>query len=171
VYRETKRHVERTIDVSTGTAGAVEPFIQSREEAAEAWFFGARTWVRATSKTTGGVLGVIEQVADPGTGSPYHVHHNEDEEFYIIEGQLSFVSGEQSWVAGPGTFAFLPRDIPHGFEVVGDSPARFLLMMTPGGFENFVAELSEPAPAPPDMAKVMPAAARYGVEILGPLPT
>ncbi len=147
-----------------------QPFIQAREEAEEGWFFGGRTWIRATSRETGGRLGVIEQISDVGVGSPYHVHHNEDEEFYVIEGQLRFVSGEKSWTAGPGTFAFLPRDVPHGFEVVGDGPARFLLFVTPGGFENFAAELMEPAPAPPDMAKIMPVTVRYGLEILGPLP-
>lgn len=157
--------------MSTETVQAAGPFIQSREDAEGAWFFGGETKIRATSETTGGQFGLIEQVLDPGIGSPYHVHHNEDEQFYIIEGQLRFVSGGQSWVAGPGTFAFLPRDIPHGFEVVGDSTARILLMVTPGGFENFVTELWEPAPAPPDMAKVMSVAATYGLEILGPLPT
>lgn len=149
---------------------ALDLFIQSREDAGEAWFFGGRTWIRATAESTGGGLGIVEQILDPGGGSPYHIHHNEDEEFYILEGQLRFVSGDRSWVAGPGSFAFLPRNIPHGFEVVGDGPAHFLLMATPGGFEQFVSELSEAAPAPPDMPKVMEAAGRYGLEILGPLP-
>jgi hypothetical protein len=78
--------------------------------------------------------------------------------------------GEFSWSAGPGTFAFLPRDIPHAFEVVGDTPARFLLMVTPGGFEDFVARLSEPAASPPDMEKVLALAPEYGLEIPGPTP-
>jgi quercetin dioxygenase-like cupin family protein len=156
--------------MGTGETVALRPYIQALDEAAEGWFFGGRTRVRASSETTGGILAVIEQVGDPGLGSPYHIHHNEDEQFYILEGQLRFVSGDQSWTAGPGTFAFLPRDIPHGFEVIGDTPARFLLMVTPGGFDAFVAELTEAAPAPPDMPKVMEAAGRYGLEILGPLP-
>jgi quercetin dioxygenase-like cupin family protein len=156
--------------MSVETATARTPFIQSREDAEGNWFFGGQTWIRATAETTGGAFGLIEQTGDPGLGSPYHIHHNEDEEFYIIEGQLRFVSEGKSWVAGPGTFAFLPRDVPHGFEIVGDSPARFLLMATPAGFENFVTDLWGPAPAPPDMPKVMAAAAKYGLEILGPLP-
>jgi len=154
--------------METGTV--LQPFVQDREAAPEAWFFGARTWIRASAKETGGQLAVIEQVCDPGTGSPYHVHHLEDEEFYVIEGQLRFVSEGSSWLAGPGTFAFLPRDVPHAFEVVGDTPARFLIMVTPGGFEAFVAELSEAEPLPPDMAKVMATAPRFGLEILGPMP-
>lgn len=152
----------------TSTEG--QPFIQDRTAASEAWFFGGRTWVRITSQETGGQMGVIEQVCEPGVASPFHVHHNEDEQFYIIEGSLRFVSDGESWTAGPGTIAFLPRNVPHAFEVVGDVPARFLLMVTPGGFEEFVAELSEPAPGPPDMAKVMAITPRFGLEILGPIP-
>ena len=84
------------------------PFIQSREEAELTWFFGGQNRIRVTSAQTGGNLAVIEQLADPGLGSPYHIHHNEDEEFYIISGQLRFVSGDESWIGGAGTFAFLP---------------------------------------------------------------
>lgn len=154
------------MEISTST----QPFIQAREAAHESWFFGGRTRIRATSRETGGQLGIIEQLCEPGVASPYHVHHQEDEQFYVLEGQLRFMSEERSWTAGPGTFAFLPRDVPHAFEVVGDTPARFLLMVTPGGFENFVAELSEPAPGAPDMGKVMATASGYGLEILGPVP-
>jgi hypothetical protein len=75
-------------------------------------------------------------------------------------------------VLGPGGFAFLPRDVPHGFRTEGDVPSRSLLMATPGGFDSFVTELSTKTPpsGPPDMAVLMATATRYGVEILGPLP-
>jgi len=152
------------------TSTSRQPFIQAREGAPESWFFGGRTRIRATSRETGGQLAIIEQVCEPGVASPYHVHHREDEQFYVLEGQLRFASEGRSWTAGPGTFAFLPRGIPHAFEVVGDTPARFLLMVTPGGFEDFVAKLSEPAASPPDMEKVMALAPGYGLEILGPTP-
>ena len=72
---------------------------------------------------------------------------------------------------------FLPRDIPHGFRVVGTSSARFLVLTTPGGFEGFVMEGGEPAPtltlptpSAPDMDKLIALAAKYRIEILGPLP-
>ena len=151
---------------STALALSVTP----RDSVPAKWFFGAQSWLRATTDSTGGALAVLEQIAAPGTGSPYHMHHNEDEMFYVIEGSVRFVSGERSWIAGPGTWAFLPRDIPHGFEVAGDGPARYLLLTAPAGFDGFVQELWKDAPAPPDMAKVMEAAGRYGLDILGPLP-
>jgi quercetin dioxygenase-like cupin family protein len=154
-------------------ASTVEPIVTSLEERAATWFLGVETWLRATSAQTGGALGLVEQVIPAGFESPYHVHHAEDEAFYVIEGQIRFISGERSWLAGAGGFAFLPRDIPHGFRVEGDTPARVLLLVTPGGFEGFVAELSEPAPpaGPPDLAKVVQVAAGYNLDILGPLPS
>lgn len=150
--------------------GQAVPVVQALDDAPRGWFFGGEAKMRTTSEETGGQLAIIEQYCAPGLASPYHVHHNEDEEFYIIEGQLRFVSEGKSWVGGPGTFAFLPRNIPHGFEIVGETPARFLLMVTPGGFENFAMELWTSEPAPPDMGKVMEATPRYGLEIFGPLP-
>jgi quercetin dioxygenase-like cupin family protein len=148
------------------------PFVDALAADDATWFLGARTWLRATASQTGGAFGLVEQVIEPGFASPYHVHRNEDEAFYVIEGEVRFVSEGQSWFAGAGGFAFLPRNIPHGFRVEGDVPARVLLLVTPGGFEGFVAELSEPAPpaGPPDMGKLMQAAASYSIDILGPLP-
>ena len=137
-------------------------------------FLGVPTTLRATHETTGGAFGLVENSAmPPGFGSPYHVHHREDESFYVIEGEVAFVVDGQWHYAGPGTFVHGPRDIPHGFAVIGTRPARMLLLATPGGFEQFVLALRTPfdtTPEPPDMAALMEAAARHGVDILGPLP-
>jgi len=72
---------------------------------------------------------------------------------------------------------FGPRDIPHGFRVDGKDPAKLVILATPGGFERFVVEMSEPArtaalppPSQPDMQKLLNVAAKYKIEILGPLP-
>jgi hypothetical protein len=67
----------------------------------------------------------------------------EDELRYVLEGSVRFVSGQTSVVADEGGLAFLPRDIPHGFEVVGPAEARMLAVVAPSGFEAFVEELSE----------------------------
>jgi quercetin dioxygenase-like cupin family protein len=153
-------------------ASVVAPYLQAFDEEAVRWFLGSQVWRRADAAQTGGMLGLIEQIVPPGFGSPYHIHRNEDEAFYVLEGAIRFFSGDRSWVLGPGGFAFLPRGIPHGFRTEGDAPSRSLLLATPAGFEGFVAELSAPAPParPPDMGMLMAVAARYGVEILGPLP-
>ena len=139
-------------------------------------FLGLPTILRARASTTRGAFGLVEQVMLPGFASPYHVHHREDEAFYVLEGQMRFVCGGVWMAAGPGTFVFGPREVAHGFKVVGESPARMLLLCTPGGFEQFVLDLSEPEPAPgaepapPDMARLAAVAAKYAIDILGPLP-
>ena len=139
------------------------------------WFLNTLTFVKATGKQTGGAYGLIEEICPVGSGSPYHMHHNEDETFYIVEGEVIFISGDRVIKATGGSFVFLPRNIPHGFRV--DAPTRLLLMNNPGGFEQFVVEGGEPAKelvlppfGPPDMEKLMTLAAKYNVDILGPLP-
>jgi quercetin dioxygenase-like cupin family protein len=156
----------------------IQPQVIARGDGAPMWFLGALTFITATAETTRGAFGLLEQVIPAGFGSPFHVHHAEDEAFYVLEGQLTFFSQGKKSQVGPGGYIFGPRDIPHGFRVDGTTPARVLLLTTPaGGFENFVREMSEPAhnsnepPAgPPDMEKLMSLAAAYKIDILGPLP-
>jgi mannose-6-phosphate isomerase-like protein (cupin superfamily) len=158
---------------------ARRPYAIHREEGETLSFFGSLTWIKATGEQTGGAFCLIEHLMPPGEEIPWHLHHNEDESFYVIEGEVLFIVGEeqQRITAGPGTFVFGPREIPQGFRVAGSSPARMLVEATPAGFEHFVLALSKPAPesgfppaGPPDMEKVMAAAARANIEILGPLP-
>ncbi len=81
---------------------------------------------------------------------------------------------DDKWMkATAGSYVYGPRDIPHGFKVVGSDPVRMLLMWAPAGFEKMVIDMAtdaSAAPVPPDMKKLMAAAAACGVEILGPLP-
>jgi quercetin dioxygenase-like cupin family protein len=150
------------------TAG-LQPY-SNTTEAPSIYFLGLPTILRATSQTTNGAFGLVEQVLPAGFASPYHTHRLEDEAFYVLEGEMAFVCGNSWTVAKAGTFVFGPRDIAHGFKVLGDAPARLLLLCAPGGFEQFVVDMSEPAPAPPDMAKLMAVAAKYKIDIHGPLP-
>jgi hypothetical protein len=85
---------------------------------------------------------------------------------------MAFVCDGKWMKGGPGTYVFGPREIPHGFKVVGSIPARMLLLCAPAGFESFVLELSVPFNdfTPPDMAKLMAVAAKYKIDILGQLP-
>ena len=156
-------------------AQSLQPILNTREDAPFR-FLGLPTTVRATRESTNGGFGLVESWMPAGFASPYHVHRREDEAFYVLEGSMAFVCGGKWMTAGPGTYVFGPRNIAHGFKVVGDAPARMLLLCSPGGFEQFVLDLGEPepapgqAPAPPDMAKVVATAAAYDIEILGPLP-
>lgn len=150
-----------------------KPYLQTRADAAFR-FLGIPTLMRSTAETTNGAFGLMEHWEMPvGFASPYHTHHREDESFYVLEGEMGFVSNGEWSKAGPGTFVYGPREIAHGFKVIGNSPARMLLMCTPGGFEQFVLEqmtpIAEP-PTPPDMAKLMMLAGKFGIDIHGPLP-
>jgi quercetin dioxygenase-like cupin family protein len=133
--------------------------------------------LKATGEQTNGAYGLIEQILSPGFASPLHVHHSEDEAFYLLEGEASFTCGSKTMKAIPGSYIFFPRDIPHWFRIVGTQPARLLQFNFPAGLENFFVEAGEPAlepispPAgPPDFEKLVSTAAKYDVEILGPPP-
>ena len=155
------------------TSTEQKPYSNTREEAVFR-FLGVPTAVRSTAETTNGAFGLIESWEMPvGFASPYHTHHREDESFYVLEGEMAFVCGGKWLRATAGTFVYGPREIAHGFKVIGNAPAKMLLMCTPGGFEQFVLAqampISEP-PSPPDMAKLMMLAAKFGIDVHGPLP-
>lgn len=149
---------------------SLQPHV-SRADAPPTFFLGLPTVVRASRQTTGGAFGLIDHLSmPPGFASPYHTHHLEDEAFYVLEGRVAFVCDGEWMTGGPGTYVFGPRGLAHGFTVIGDAPARMLLLCSPGGFEQFLLDLSGPVPAPPDMAKLMAVAAAYQVDLHGPLP-
>lgn len=158
-------------------AVASRSYALAREEGQPLWFLGSLTLVKATAAQTNGSFGLVEQILPVGFRSPWHLHHQEDEAFYVVEGEMTFICGNDRVQAGPGAYVYGPGGIPHGFRVDGTSPARLLLLNTPAGFEQFVVEMSEPASArvmpaaePPDMAKLATLAAKYKIDILGPLP-
>ena len=140
------------------------------------WFFGTLLTLKATGDDTDGRVMGPENLAPRGAGSPLHVHHNEDEWFYVLEGELRLWVGGTTVEAPAGSFAFGPKDVPHTFEVASDT-ACFLLVTQPAGFESFVELLGQPAPSltipppmepPADPTPLIEAAARFGIEILGP---
>src|SRR6185503_9984985 len=88
------------------------------------WFLENRMTIKATARSTGGAYGLVESLIAPGFSPPLHVHHREDEAFWILEGDVSMRCGDRTFRAGPGAFVFLPRDVPHTFVVEGDVPAR-----------------------------------------------
>jgi quercetin dioxygenase-like cupin family protein len=152
------------------------PVAHSAGDGESRWFLGALTTIKASAETTAGRVAVTENWAPRGHGSPLHVHHNEDEWFYVLSGELTFWVDGQVTRAGAGSFVYGPRDVPHTFAVTSDE-ARFLLVVEPAAFESFLLELSEPAqsatlpPAsvvPPAPEAMVAAAAGYGLEILGP---
>ncbi|HYZ82354.1 MAG TPA: quercetin 2,3-dioxygenase [Solirubrobacteraceae bacterium] len=139
------------------------------------WFTNNLMTLKATSETTGGAYALMEAVAPAGSGPPLHVHHREDESFWVLEGVLSVWCGEEMFTAAAGDYVFLPRDVPHTFAIEGEEPARILSMATPGGLEGYFATVGRPAEGnglPPagaiDVARLASVGEAFGLEILGP---
>jgi mannose-6-phosphate isomerase-like protein (cupin superfamily) len=139
------------------------------------WFIDNLVHVHVDGDASGGTLALQDERGRRGNMPPLHVHRRDDETFYVLEGEVTlFVGGEQI-VLGPGQAAFAPRDVPHAYRVESDE-ARWLVITTPAGFEAFVREVADPAPTdelppdgrPVDAAALGQAAAKAGIELLGP---
>lgn len=111
------------------------------------WFLGTLVIVKATGEDTGGAFTLLEQLAPPGFGPPLHVHHREDEPFFVLEGRVRFRCGDREFLMESGGYVFLPKGVPHAFRIEGSTPARLLQMTLPPGFERFVQEIGVPAPS------------------------
>lgn len=139
-----------------------EPFVSKPGQGERLAFMGQVSFVRATGHNTGGALTFTETRTPAGNGPPKHVHSNEDEMFYVIEGELSVTLGDQTHAAPAGTFVFAPRGVPHAYTAT--APTRHIAIVTPPGFERFLHDAGEAAIAGPQaLASV---AARYGITML-----
>ena len=139
------------------------------------WFLGNLMMVKATAQSTNGAYGLLESLIPAGASPPLHVHHREDEAFWVLEGTLTIRCGAESFEAKAGSYVFLPRGVPHTFRVDGDAPARMLTLLTPGGGEAFFIEGGRPAEQPtlppqgaPDLARLERVAHQFGSEFVGP---
>jgi quercetin dioxygenase-like cupin family protein len=124
----------------------------------------------ATGTQTGGALTFFQTVAAPGDGPPHHAHASEDEFIYVLEGQLRVRLVDTIHAAPAGAFVFIPKGIPHTWQVVGAGDARFVFGFAPSapGMEGFF----EGAAVLPPETRLIDAfdrlAARAGVGVLGP---
>jgi mannose-6-phosphate isomerase-like protein (cupin superfamily) len=151
------------------------PLIRRPDEGLAWWWFNSLTLVKAGASETGGRLTVLDVTEPPHEQVPLHVHHREDESFYILDGSAEFVIGDLTVGAKAGDFLYGPRGIPHRYTVGADG-CRMLFILTPGGLDEMVAGMSQPAerlelPAPsdeePDWEQIASLAERYGNEVLG----
>jgi quercetin dioxygenase-like cupin family protein len=139
------------------------------------WYNGALMTFLATGEDTHGQFGLIEAVGRRGGDAPPHIHHREDEIFYILEGEIAFSVNDRTIKGTPGTMVFLPRDVRHSFTIESEQ-YRMLILVTPAGFEGWFREFSVPAPAmtlPPanepaygEVQRMLEAAPRYGLEFV-----
>lgn len=151
------------------------PYLYRPGEGRSVWSLGGRFTVKADAAATDGRFALIESIATRATEPPIHIHHREDEAWYVIDGQMTFHVGDEELVATAGSFAFAPMGIPHAF-TVDVEPTRVLVLAAPAGFEHFALELGIEATgddAPHDLSMPSPevigaVSERYGIEVVGP---
>jgi quercetin dioxygenase-like cupin family protein len=140
------------------------------------WCVGALTMVKAEGEQTAGAYALIEDYAPRGSGTPMHRHPDDDEAFYVLDGEVTFYLGDSTPIrAKAGAFVHIPGGVTHAFRV--ESPtARYLIITTPR-HAHFYRAIAEPAlerHIPPDaemnMDVIGAACAAYGIEFAGPLP-
>ena len=126
-------------------APALEPVKIGQGDGEARWWFGGLAEIKATAADTGGQMSIVEVTWHPGAEAPLHVHHRDDEGFWVLEGEVTFEVGGAAIRAGVGDYVFGPRDIPHRF-TVGPRGCRMLFILLPGGIEEMIRATSEPAP-------------------------
>jgi quercetin dioxygenase-like cupin family protein len=140
------------------------------------WVVGDTYMFKARSEDTNGAFTLFEGAIPPGAGPPPHVHHGEDEAYYVLEGELEILDGDRTFTATAGSYVYIPRGVLHRFKNVGEKTARMLLLFTPAGFDGFFFEVGQPAEAggtapplgPEEIARTMELAPRYGMEVIVP---
>jgi len=143
-----------------------KPYTLDNEEGQCLQALGTRVAIKATSEQTASGFNLFEVSCPPDYTTPLHIHYTEDVAVYVLEGTLTFFLGGEKREAVAGSFFYQPRGTPHGFRVEGNAPTRILYMTTPAGFDRFVIEQELLG----QNSECETAAARYKIEIMGPLP-
>lgn len=117
----------------------------------------------ATAEQTGGVWGVWGYTAEPKFGPPLHIHRDEDEFFYVLNGEFALQLGDCVKIAPAGSFAYIPKNVEHTYRNIRDTPGELLGVVTPGGFEGFFAGLPG---ADPETVEAL--AKKHAMDSVGP---
>ena len=124
---------------------AVNFVARERSEGDSFWVLGGHYRFKLSPGETMGAIAVVEIIAFPQNGPPPHIHHREDESFYVLEGAFSVLVGERPFEAGAGAFVHIPKGTLHTYKNTGTAPGRLLVILAPGGFENLWREIGERA--------------------------
>jgi len=149
--------------------------VASGEGLADVWWKSGRITVKIDGNESGNAFSQIETDDPRGSGPPLHLHHHEDESFYVLEGEVTIQVGDERIDLGAGDFLFGPRGVPHAY-IVRSERARMLVTASPAGVEQFfvihgipVTDAEPPTdPVMPPMDEMVRLFAAYGCEILGP---
>jgi len=174
----TTHHEGAAMTQQTSQAPALDPVAVSRGEGEARWWSDGLAVVKATAADTGGQMTILEITEPPDAKAPLHVHHTEEEAFWILDGSATFEVGGQTIEARAGDYVFGPLDIPHRY-TTGPGGCRMLFIFTPGGFEELLRAVSRPAqnrslppagddtpPSDEDMQRMLAAIQTHGCELL-----
>ena len=159
----------------------MDPIVSHAGDGPGTWMLNGLVVTKALRSETGGSYGLTENTVTPRSVPPMHVHADEEEAFYLLEGEIDFLVDGEVINARPGTFTMIPRGAPHTFSVLTEQ-ARFLVIASAGGGEptngglaSFYDTIGEPAPShvlpepsDPNPAQLVPVAAQHGITILPP---
>jgi quercetin dioxygenase-like cupin family protein len=152
--------------------------LASGEGLADAWWKSGRVTIKAGPDETGNAFSQLVMDEPRGSGTPIHIHHNEDETFYVLEGQVTMFSGDDRVDLEAGDFFFVPRGVVHAY-LVRSERARMLVTISPSGTEQLFVSLGVPVTGSeppteavmPPMPELVRLFAQYGTEIIGPPPS
>ncbi|MFW8635698.1 cupin domain-containing protein [Cribrihabitans pelagius] len=132
-------------------------------------WLGVRYKTILSREQAGGAMSIVDSWSPPGSGPPRHIHQREDEALVMLSGTCKvWIAGREA-IAGPGESVFIPRGTEHSFKVAGSAPSRHLVILTPGGFEGFFAEMAAGRfRIPDDMAAIEESAGRHNLTFTGP---
>jgi len=154
----------------------LKPLLINRSKENSYWYIGHLMSLLFTSEQTDGQYALLRATERKGLEPPPHTHTKEDETFLILEGEVTYTVGNQTFNAKAGDVMFLPKNIQHSFKIKTET-LETLMLLTPGGFENYFIEMSDPAgelqlppmpQGPPDIAKLIATASKYGIHFAKP---
>jgi quercetin dioxygenase-like cupin family protein len=153
---------------------AAETVVRKPGEGTAFWMLGGLYEVKTSSDETGGEMTIMEMTLPAGMGPPPHTHPG-GETVYVLDGNLRYHIGGETFEGGPGSIFHIPQGIVENFEPLTDS--KVLVVYTPGGIEKFFADAGEPAERhevpptpsePPDVERLAAIGKKYGIEIQTP---
>lgn len=160
------------------TGNKIEAIVVNEAQGRPLWHLGALLNFKALGSETEGRFWALEGLADHKMAVPLHAHSFEDEFWYVLDGEIRFSIGDESFTGGPGTFAYIPKGVPHTFQIMTET-ARWFGVGTPAGLDQWFFETGAPAQAltlppppssPPDIELIVSSLRQYGTETLGPPP-
>jgi mannose-6-phosphate isomerase-like protein (cupin superfamily) len=155
-----------------------QAFVLSAGEGRALWHLGVLLNFKALGIETNGEFWALEGLADKHMAVPLHAHSREIEVWYVLEGEITFTIGNEQKTVGPGSFAYIPRNTPHTFQIRSGT-ARWVGFGAPAGLDQWFFETGAPAPTltlppppaePPDVAAIIASLKAYGTDTLGPPP-